>query len=76
MGLLSVAYVLWHEYFYMQLNAVCDPSLLAVPCLVYQSTINWCTKFFCEYAVICDFIASFDVPFFFPQHIFEISITL
>jgi hypothetical protein len=28
MGLLSVAYVLWHEYFCMQLIAVYDPYCL------------------------------------------------
>jgi len=46
MGLLSVAYVSWHDYFCMQLVTVYDPSLLAAPCLMYQSTINCCIKFF------------------------------
>jgi len=46
MGLLSVAYVSWHEYFCMQLITVCDPSLLPAPCLVCQSTISCCIKVF------------------------------
>jgi hypothetical protein len=46
LGLLSVACVSWREYFCMQLITVYDPSLLAAPCLVYQSKINCRIKVF------------------------------
>jgi len=59
MGLLSVAYVSWHEYFCMQLITVYDPSLLAAPCLMYQSTINYCIKFFVHMWVYCFLLCSF-----------------